>query len=65
MWTSCRGARVSRVRSRDGIQGPERFDPVCGGDEDNHGNWQGAEVQLVPEILICCQEGVELTSREL
>jgi len=53
------------VRSRDGIQGPERFDPVCGGDEDNHGNWQGAEVQLVPEILICCQEGVELTSREL
>jgi hypothetical protein len=53
------------VRSTDRYRGAERFDPVRGGDEDNHGNRQGVEVLLMREILICCQEGVEHTSRKL
>ena len=53
----------SAKQGRD--QGAERIDPVRGGDKDNHGNWQGVEALLMGEILICCQEGVEHTSREL
>jgi len=43
-------------------EGSERFDPVRGGDEDHHGDWEGTEVLLMFEILIRCQEGVEVAS---
>ena len=43
-----------------GYQGAERVDPVCLGNEDDDGNWEGAEVLLVLQILIGRQQRVEV-----
>jgi hypothetical protein len=50
---------------QDGYQRPERFDSVRRRDEDNDGNGEGADVLLILEILVGCQEGVEVARRQL
>lgn len=50
---------------QDGYQRPKRFDPVRRRDKDDDGNGEGADVLLILEILVGCQDGVEVARRQL
>src|SRR5438128_12295223 len=58
----CEGPKSFEKRRN---QRGERLDSVRGRDENDDGNWEGANVLLMFQILICCHQGVEVAGGHL
>ena len=57
----CQGLESAK---QGGYQRPEGLHPVRGRDENDHGDWEHAEVLLLLKMLIRRQKGVESANRQ-